>query len=293
MTPAAAAGPAGRVTARDVVRVSGADAATYLQGQISQDVDAVAVDASAWSLVLEPRGKVNSWFRLTRRAEDFLLDLDSGFASELITRLERFKLRVDVGLETLDGWRMLSVRGPGAAEFDPATITGTTVAAPVGWAGFEGIDLLGPGIVHPPGLRELSAEEFEVARIRAGWPALGRELTDATIPAEVAGVVEASVSFTKGCYTGQELVARIDSRGGNAPRPVRVIEIAGDAEVAVGDEVEFEGAKVGAVTSVAFDHPEGVTVALAVVHRRVQPPAEVVVNGREATVLSPPGSGAG
>ena len=288
------------------MRVSGEDAAGFLQGQISQDVEAVAAGESAWSLVLAPQGKVDAWFRLTRNHDghSFLIDLDAGFAGALTTRLERFKLRVDATFEVLSGWQMLSVRHDPRAASHPDTpdpraashpdtpdylgAVPAEVRAEVHWPGFEGIDLLGPQVAPPAGLRLADRAEWEAARIRAGWPAMGRELTDRTIPAEIGGLVEASVSFTKGCYTGQELVARIDSRGGNVPRPVRLLEIDGHADVAPGAEIVMEGRAVGEVTSAAVDQAAGLTVALGTVHRRVEPPAEAEAAGRRTAVLATP-----
>ncbi len=275
---------------RDAVLVTGADAASYLQGQISQDVETVAPGDSAWSLVLAPQGKVDAWFRLTRRDDgSFVLDVDAGFGPALISRMERFRLRVDVTFESLAGWQMLSARGALAAHADLAAVD-TAVRADVEWPGYCGIDLLGPALVPPPDLPLSGADEMDVARIRAGWPAMGRELTERTIPAEVGGLVESSVSFTKGCYTGQELVARIDSRGGNVPRPVRLLEISGDGEVAPGAAITEDDRTVGEITSAATDPEQGVTVALGPVHRRVEPPAPVQVAGMPATVLATPAS---
>ena len=282
---------------RDAVRVTGADAATYLQGQISQDVEAVAPGASAWSLVLAPQGKVDAWFRLTRRDDGFVLDVDAGFGPALVARLERFRLLVDVAFETLTDWRMLSVRDEPSREETGAERRGASaddesldavdaeVRAAVAWPGYEGVDLLGPAVAAPPGLA-VDGKRLEAARIRAGWPAMGHELTERTIPAEVGGLVEASVSFTKGCYTGQELVARIDSRGGNVPRPVRLLEIDGDSPVAPGAEIVVDGRAVGQVTSATADPASGKTVALGPVHRRVEPPAAAQVDGKAATVLA-------
>ena len=288
MTAGIVAGP----VPRDAVLVTGADAAAYLQGQISQDVEAVAPGTSAWSLVLAPQGKVDAWFRLTRSGDgSFVLDVDAGFGDTLVARLERFRLRVDVSFESLDGWRMLAVRGPRAAEAWLDTVE-AEVRSSVDWPGFGGIDLLGPDTEPPPGLPVDGSGDLEVARIRAGWPAMGRELTERTIPAEIAGLVESSVSFTKGCYTGQELVARIDSRGGNVPRPVRLLEIRGDDEVSPGDEITVDGRAVGAITSAAADPDSAVTVALGPVHRRVEPPAAASVAGMAATVLATPGAAA-
>ncbi len=277
---------------RDVVRATGADAATFLQGQISQDIEAVEVGASAWSLVLAPQGKVEAWFRLTRLGEnEFLVDLDAGFAEALMARLERFRLRVDAVFEILEGWQMLSIRGSSGGS-DGLDAVRAELRAAVEWPGFEGVDLLGPEVSLPAGAAASTAADLEVARIRAGWPAMGRELTDRTIPAEIAGLVESSVSFTKGCYTGQELVARIDSRGGNVPRPVRLLEIRGDG-VSPGAGITVDGKTVGEVTSAAADPASGVTVALGPVHRRVEPPASAEVDGIPATVLATPASALG
>jgi folate-binding protein YgfZ len=273
---------------RDAVLVTGADSEPFLQGQISQDIEAVAPGTSAWSLVLAPQGKVDAWFRITRGDDgSFVLDTDAGFGETLISRLERFRLRVDVSFEQLSGWRMLAVRGERVNEADLDKVA-AEVRAGVDWPGFCGIDLLGPDVALPPGLPVDGAGDLEVARIRAGWPAMGRELTERTIPAEVGGLVESSVSFTKGCYTGQELVARIDSRGGNVPRPVRLLEIRGDTEVSAGAEIIVDGKTVGEVTSVAAEVDSAVTVALGPVHRRVEPPAAAAVAGMAATVLATP-----
>ena len=275
------------MVARDAVRVTGADAAGFLQGQISQDIDAIKPGESVWSLVLAPQGKVEAWFRLTRHADGgFVLDLDAGFAPTLVTRLERFKLRVDATFEVLTGWRMLSMRGD-LDTVDRLDAVPAEVRAGVRWPGFEGIDLLGPDVTLPAGMAD-SPAEMEVARIRAGWPAMGRELTERTIPAEIAGLLETSVSFTKGCYTGQELVARIDSRGGNVPRPLRLLEIDALADAAPGAQIVVDGKAVGVVTSAAVDEANGVTVALGTVHRRVEPPAAAEVAGWAATVLATP-----
>ena len=106
-------------------------------------------------------------------------------------------------------------------------------------------------------------------RIEAMWPAMGKELDDKTIPAET-GLVDRAVSFTKGCYTGQELVARIESRGGHVPRRLRRLALASD-DVPEGAVIDVDGKERGSLTSV-----DG-RAALAYVHRDVEPPADVVV----------------
>ena len=213
---------------RDVVRVSGPDAATFLQGQLSQDV--VALNPSAWSFLLQPQGKVEVLLRITRESDDsFLLDTDAGWGARMVERLERFKLRVKAEIAV--------VNEPHALEVAP-------------WPGSE----LRHTLVDTPD---------EAARVEAGFPAMGSEVDDRTIPGET-GLVPFAVSFTKGCYTGQELVARIDSRGGNVPRHLR--HVRGDA-VAVGQPLVVGGKEVGSLTSVAGG------LGLAYVRREVDVPA--------------------
>jgi folate-binding protein YgfZ len=261
--------------ARDVLRVGGPEAETYLQGQLSQDVVALAPGESVLSLLLEPQGKVDALLRVTRIGPDgFLLDTDAGFGAAALARLYRFKLRTRVEIETLDGWRCLAVRGPRAEE---AVAGGgyagpDTVLARFPWPGVAGVDLLGPEPVPPPGVTVCGAAAYEARRIEAGLPVMGRELDQGTIPEE-AGVVGLSVSFSKGCYTGQELVARIDSRGGNVARRLRGLTAAGPVPAGAGVWVEENEA--GAVTSTATrPGAEPAVVGLAYVKRAFTPPLE-------------------
>jgi folate-binding protein YgfZ len=246
---------------------------TFLQGQLSQDVESMAIDESRWSLLLQPTGKVEAWLRVTRVADDeFVLDTDQGWGDAVIARLQRFKLRTKCDIEPVSGWRCFAVRG--------TTVDDPTARA-IAWPGVDGVDLLGEDVAAPDGLR-VDGDAFERLRIESGVPAMGRELTEATIPVEAGQwLIDASVSFTKGCYTGQELVARIDSRGGNAPRPVRGLRLT--VPVTVGAEITtVEGEQLGNVTS-AHD-----TVALAPLKRSVAPPADVLVGGQPAQVVELP-----
>jgi folate-binding protein YgfZ len=261
------------VVDRDVVRIEGPDAATYLQGQLSQDVLGLEIGGSAWTFVLQPQGKVDAWFRLSRVGEDaFEADVDAGAGEAVLARLQRFLLRTkaDLSLSTVP---MVAVRGTAAVDVPE----GSRALDPA-WPGIDGVDLLGADVV-PESVAAWSVEDLERARIESGVPAMGSELTEATIPAE-AGVVERSVSFTKGCFTGQELVARIDSRGGNVPRRLRGVVT--DGELAVGAEVVIDGKVVGQITSAVSDR------ALAYVGRAVEPPAEATVDGQPVEIVALP-----
>jgi folate-binding protein YgfZ len=232
---------------RDVVRVSGPDAQSYLQGQTSQDVAKLGDGDWAWALVLQPQGKLDAFVRVSRRGPDeFLLDSDAGMGPALVARLGRFKLRTKVDIEQL-GWQVVAVRGTVRPEIPAwpskndlaggaATAGGAAPgdgafewAVPFEWNGLAGYDLFGPVVEMPLGATAVDAAAYEAVRVEAGFPRHGDELDERTIPAE-AGLVEATVSFTKGCYTGQELVARIDSRGSNVPRRLRGLLLSGPAE---------------------------------------------------------------
>lgn len=258
---------------RDFLRVSGPDALSWLQGQLSQDVAKLAVGAAADSLLLQPQGKVAALLRVTRTGPDeVVLDVDGGFGPAVAERLGRFKIRIKAELEPLD-WRCLAVRGPGAHEAAAGATGGLVV--PADWPGLPGVDVLGEDPQVAGEIRRCSLEAWQAVRVEAGVPAMGAELTERTIPAE-AGIVDRSVSFTKGCYTGQELVARIDSRGGNVPRRLRGVAVSpGEAVPPVGASVVAGGKEVGTLTSVAT--APGRAVALAYIRRDVEPPAEVDV----------------
>jgi tRNA-modifying protein YgfZ len=257
---------------RDVVRVAGPEALAYLQGQLSQDVEELDVGSTALSFLLAPTGKVDAWLRVTRRSSDeVVLDVDGGYGEVVLARLRRFLLRTKADIDPLD-WQVVALRGPGAESTAADARDAAELVVPALWPGVEGADLLGPDVAIPAGVAVAPQDAYESLRIRSGVPALGAELTDATIPAEAGqAVIDASVDFTKGCFTGQELVARIDSRGGNVPRRVRGVLVP-DGPVAVGDTVLVDGADAGRVTSAA-PAPAGGMVALAVVGRAVAPPA--------------------
>lgn len=277
-------GTVARAVVRDVLSITGPDAHSYLQGQCSQDLDGLAVGSTTEALLLSPQGKVDAYIRITRTGEDsFVLDTDPGCGAAAQTRLERFRLRTRVDIETLD-WSCLSVRGPAATTLDVPE--GPNLTLVVDWPLWHGVDLLGPrtgddpelGRWMPNGVVLCDGEAWEAARIEAGVPVGGREVTGSTIAAEV-GLVERTVSFTKGCFTGQELVARLDARGSKVARRLCGLVVVGPARPPLGSAVwtsdaEFE---VGTVTSVAWSENRGAVVALATLHRRVEPPATVLV----------------
>jgi tRNA-modifying protein YgfZ len=270
---------------RDVVSVCGPDASAYLQGQVSQDLAPLGVGASAPALLLEPDGKLCALVRVVRTADDgYVLDTDAGFGERVAARLLRFRLRTKVDIQPLD-WPCVALRGDGVPAPPPpgeteAVDLGEPWLVAVEWNGTRGVDRLGPGAEDhlPDGARWVQYAAWESLRVEAGIPAMGRELDERTIAAE-AGLVERTVSFTKGCYTGQELVARLDARGSRVAR--RLVGIvaqgldAADAGWLGGASLWTPGrdTPVGRCTSAAPCPGVGAPGGLAYLHRSVEVPA--------------------
>lgn len=282
-------------TTLSVVSVEGPDAEAYLQGQLSQDLSTLTDGATLPALLLQPTGKLTAWLRVHRAGPTAFALIIDGPGDDAVARLQRFKLRTDATIE-LTSREATAVRGPGATTIVVDGID--VVQVPAGWPGVEGVDLIATAGSPRPSVDLPAANRDALAalRIEAGVPAMGAELSESTIPAEAGQwLIEAAVSFTKGCYTGQELVARIDSRGGNVPRPIRGLHLHGDqgADVGglVGALVSVAGADVGVLTSVARSAALGL-IALAPISRNVEEGSAAVIKTasgeRDATVVPVP-----
>lgn len=260
--------------ARDLVVVEGPDATSFLQSLVSQDLDAVAVGASAHSLLLQPQGKLLVDFYVVHVAADvWWCVCEGGFGAALASGLNRFKIRVKVEVRE-QAVAALAIRG-----MQPAPAPDVQLVA-VDWAGAPAFDALG----NDAAIAALSADldvpvvdidGYEQARIVAGVPRQGFDTNESTIPQE-AGLELVAVSFTKGCFVGQELVCRIDSRG-RVNRHLRRLRIP-QGDLARGATVVFEGREVGEVTSAAGP------VALAMLRREVEPGARVEIGAIAAVV---------
>jgi folate-binding protein YgfZ len=279
------------VVERDVLSVTGPDAARYLQGQLSQDVVAMVGD-SAWSFLLAPTGKVDVWLRVHRiDSESYALETDPGYGDLILNRLKRFLLRTKATIAEPQRCALVQHRWDSSlVRLGGDGPDGALVATPVGPLVAGRDELFIDASLSDRRLSVVDAVANEAMiryRIAHGIPAMGTELTEDTIPGEVgAWVIDVSVSFTKGCYTGQELVARIDSRGNNVPHPIRLLMLEGEASV--GDGVTVEGAAVGTITSVTPSWSAQLpALALARVGRAVVPGTQVAVgSGSSACAAS-------
>ncbi|MFZ0014231.1 MAG: hypothetical protein WAL25_08965 [Acidimicrobiia bacterium] len=241
----------------DVVWFGGADATRFLNDLISQEIGDMGDGEARRSFLLEPQGKLSFLLWVIRDGGRWGLVTDPGRGEALAAALGRYRIRVDVDIEPETGGVWL-VMGEG-----------------------EGYDLSWPGVSRrlligdQPELPTGSADDYGRARVEAGEPAWGQDVDEGTIPHE-SGLVPVSVDFTKGCFLGQELVARIDSRGGNTPRHLR--RVVGDGPLTLGQTLTSDGKEVGKLTSVTGN------VGLAMVRREVEPGDVVDAGGVEASI---------
>ncbi|MFM7127716.1 MAG: YgfZ/GcvT domain-containing protein [Actinomycetota bacterium] len=253
--------------------MTGRDAGTYLHSQLSNDIVSLAPGRSCQSFVLEPTGKVDALVRVTRlegEPEDrYLIDVDGDDIDHLTARLERFKIRVQAEIAPVPAVvlavRTLGGTGDGAEDLARRLagdgVGGDIVVVPAWWCDGKSFDVIMVGAdgeswnldqMRDASSRPESVDEsvIEEVRIASGWPAMGAEIEPGeTIPA-ATGVVGPAVSFTKGCYPGQELVERMDSRGAVAPRSLRILRLSETGPLERGDAIRVDGAEVGVVTSV-------------------------------------------
>ena len=250
---------------RDIVIVEGSDARSYLQTQLTQDVMTLGLGQARWSFILDPQSAIEAFVRVTRIGQDRLtLDTEAGFGDAVLSRLDGLLFRTDARFSQAR-WPGLAWRGQGAR----AMSVDAPIVGAVPLVGIEALDVVGPKVVVPPDAPVGEAAELERRRVEGGWPSMAFDIPDSTTPA-MTGLVDITVSFDKGCYTGQELVARTYHRGAAPTR--RLVAVRSDDLIDAGAAVLTAGESIGTVTS---SH-DG--VGLAYVARAVETPLEAEVN---------------
>lgn len=244
-----------------VVLVEGPDARSFVDGQCSQQVADLAVGTGRPALLLEPEGKVVALCWIAAVGEESIaVGVDAGALEATMARLRRFNFRVKCTMSVLD-WSARVGWGTEPPEGEWALARSDRAGSPWWWiAGAPGS--LPAASVPPP--------DAETIRVLRGWPRFGAEITAGTIPASLgAATLATTVSFTKGCYPGQELVARLDARGAEPPFTLRLLRSA--TPLSVGQALlDAAGIERGQVTSPAPCTEQGAYVALAMVHRSME-----------------------
>jgi tRNA-modifying protein YgfZ len=238
---------------------------------VSNDVEALPVGSACEALLLTAKARVIAPLVVLRRGDDdYLLLTEPDLAETVRAQLmrTRFAAKVGIEVEQHDSYLLFGDEPPDGA-----------VAVPTDDYGTPAWEVLAAPSVDAPVLPE---DELELLRIEAGTPRFGSEIDDRVLPAE-AGLVDRAVSFTKGCYPGQEPIARLHYRG-HANRGLRVLAFDGDELLGRDVELEHDGKVVGRVTSAARRRDGGVA-ALAYVRREVPRDAPLRAEGRIATQL--------
>jgi aminomethyltransferase len=260
---------------RAFVRVSGPHAAEYLQRMVSNDVLGLEAGGSCEALLLTPKARVIATVRVVRRdSGDFLLLTEPELGETVRDHLlrMRFAARCEIALEPHRSYLLLGSPS-GLPEGAQAVAT-----EDYGVPAWEVIDS-----EEPPGASPIAAEQLERLRIEAGTPRFGREIDDRVLPAE-AGLDRRAIDFEKGCYPGQEPVARLRYRG-HVNRSLRIVRLAGTDVPSYDAEIEHGGKVVGRLTSAVL--ADGSVVGLGFVRDEVPDEAVVSVAGSTATMTRP------
>ncbi len=289
---------------RGLLVVSGAETAEYLQGQLTNDVEALEPGDGVYAALLDRKGHMQADMRVLRPGEgpELWLDLEPAGLEAARRHLQMYKIGREVELADAGRERLLlSLIGPRSVEIAGTAALPSNACEEASIAGVEclaigtahGIDLLIPvaerervtDALRSAGAVDASAEAAEILRIEAGEPRFGAEMGTATMPAE-AGIVEQAVSFTKGCYIGQETVARLHYKG-KPNRHLRGLRFSGPART--GDPLSLGEKEVGTVGSAAVSPALG-PIGLAILRREAEPGATLAVgeDGVTAEVVGLP-----
>jgi folate-binding protein YgfZ len=303
------------------LRVSGPDRIEWLQGLLTNDIAALGAGEGCYAAYLTPQGRMIGDMRVLVRTDDVLLDVEAPARESLLSRLDQYIIMEDVTLtDASDELGCVGVAGPASARRLAAQLgmVGETLSSlaeyhhhPVSVDGHDGLIVAtrdlgvdGYEVYLPPpaassllgrlralGFGDLHPQVADAARIEAGRPRFGVDMDEDTIPLE-AGIEPRAISFSKGCYVGQEIIIRVVHRGkGRVARRICRLVSEGGADVHGGDEptvpwprgseVRRDGKVVGRITSAAFSAGRGRFVALAMLGR------DAMTDGTDVEVDAP------
>ena len=304
---------------RGRIVVSGGDRASYLQGLLTNDVQALKAGEGCYAAYLTPQGRMIADVFVYELGDVILLTVPLAQTKVVLERLDQMVFSEDVQLGDATGaFRTRTIVGPDAArilsvvlgmplddlsslsthgnrrvQYDgqPAIVTRVV---DTGEPGFDvHVDLARADpltrAITSTGAMALEPADAEAMRIESGTPAFNRDMNEETIPLE-AGIEQRAISFTKGCYVGQEVIIRVLHRGhGRVARKLVGLTLDGHAAPSAGATITADGRDVGHVTSSAFSPALQRPIALAYVHRDVVAPGTVVsVDGVRAEVTKLP-----
>src|SRR5882672_6970167 len=300
------------------VVVSGADRASYLQGLLTNDVVALKAGEGCYAAYLTPQGRMIADLYVYELGDVMLLTMDRGVKEAVLTRLDQFIFSEDVQLgDVTDTFAQIGVVGPEAAATvarllsgasaetlsalaehanlrtqwngDPAIVTRITDTGEPGYDVF--VDRakreMFLSALADAGASALDEQTAEAIRIEAGMPRFHRDMDEETIPLE-AGIESRAISFSKGCYVGQEVIIRVLHRGhGRVARKLVGLRIDGERVPSAGAPIRVGDREAGRITSSTWSPALQQPIALGYVHRDfIEPGAKVLVDGVAAEVTA-------
>jgi folate-binding protein YgfZ len=289
---------------RGMVLVDGRHAAEFLQGQLTNDLEALGADEGCYAALLDRKGHMQADMRALRLSTGKIwLDTEPEAVEPVLRHLRMYSVGREVEIEEVSSaWAVTSLIGPAAVvaagtgpldgehaqrHFERQGVEVLAVATDLGLDLITRAERAGElrSLLVGSGAAEVSEAAAEILRVESGRPRFGREMTSATIPQE-AGIEGRAVSFTKGCYIGQETVARLHYKG-KPNRHLRGLRL--EAPVSDDEEIALEARDVGRIGTAVISPAHG-PIALAVIRREAEPGAAVVVgeNGVRGRVVEPP-----
>lgn len=284
-----------------VIEAIGPEAGEYLQSQVTNDLDPVEPGGGVYAALLDRKARVQADMRVLRLdGETYWLLVEADGYEAALKHLQMYKIGRQVEVEPAEGQAVLSLfgpaleaktglrPGPALTHAESAFAGSSFLAVSTPLADLPGLDLVLPNAELPElikafadrGIPEVSEDALEILRIEAGLPRFGREITPAVMPAE-AGIVGSAISFEKGCYIGQEPVARLHYKG----RPNRLLRrLRLSQPVPEGAALRLGDRELGTLSSVCVSPALG-ALGLAVVRKEAEPGATIDVGDGQAEAV--------
>jgi len=268
---------------RALWRLTGPDSVRYLNGQVTNDVAELADGQTCYAAVCTAKGRMEGDLHITARSSEFYLDADFSLRESLGARLEKYLIADDAAFEDVSElWNVSHVFGANAPQIPKLGFT-----VPHARFGLPGHDVWtsGPGAIIVGD--SVPADVVETIRLENGVPRWGAELTPNTLPPEAGSHMLAGISYTKGCYVGQETIARLKSVG-HVNKTLVFLQSGSSAFPVAGARLTLGDTEVGTVTSSGFSPRFDKGIALAYVQIKASGiGTSFRIDGLDLTVTQP------
>jgi folate-binding protein YgfZ len=268
---------------RSLWKLSGPDAERYLNGQVTSDVTKLAEGAACYAAVCTAKGRMEGDVSIARHGGDFYLDADASLRESLGARLDKYLIADDAQFEDLSGeWKLAHAFGT-----EPPVAPEGGFIVKYARFGLPGHDIWSPAAGTALFGKLVDADSIEALRIEHAIPRWGAELSTNTLPPEAGPHMLAAISYTKGCYVGQETIARLKSVG-HVNRTLVFLRSDSEKFPTAGAKLVLEGKEVGVVTSSGFSLRLEKGMALGYVQRQAAEEGILLNAGEVILTIAPP-----